>query len=56
MAWLGMMAFTTFVIFQAPGPKHSSTIGIAVALTPFCYIPFLFLSYIVGTSCRHILE
>ena len=47
-AWLGMMAFTVFLFLQTPGPKHSSTMGIAVALTPFCYIPFLFLPYIVG--------
>jgi hypothetical protein len=49
MAWLGMMGFTTFLVFQAPGPKYSSTIGIAVGMTPFFYIPFLLLPYIVGT-------
>ena len=49
MAWLGMMAFTTFLICQTPGPKMSSTMGIAVGLTPFCYIPFLFVPYTGGT-------
>lgn len=48
-AWLGMMGFTIFLILQTPGPKSSSTMGIAVAMTPFCYIPFLFLPYIAGT-------
>jgi hypothetical protein len=48
-AWLGMMAFTIFLIFQNPGPKHSSTMAIAVGLTPFFYIPVLFFSYILGT-------
>ena len=47
-AWLGMMAFTIFVISHPPSPHLSSTIGIAAALTPFCYIPFLFSSYVVG--------
>jgi hypothetical protein len=49
MAWLGMMGFTIFLVFQTPGPQHSSTMGIAVALTPFCYVPFLFVPYFVGT-------
>jgi hypothetical protein len=44
-----MMAFTVFLIFQTPGPKLSSTMGIAAGMTPFFYVPFLFLPYIVGT-------
>jgi len=48
MAWLSMMAFTVFLISQAPGPKISSTMGIAVVFTPFVYIPFLVLPYLVG--------
>jgi len=49
MAWLSMMAFTVFVVSQTPGPKISSTMGIAVVLSPFAYIPYLVLPYIVGT-------
>ncbi|NOY43429.1 MAG: hypothetical protein GXP26_16540 [Planctomycetes bacterium] len=48
MAWLSMMAFTVFLISQTPGPKISSTMGIAVGMTPIIYIPFLVLPYIGG--------
>lgn len=52
MAWLSMMAFTVFLIFQTPGPKLSSTMGIAALFTPFCYIPFLVLPYIIGVNWK----
>jgi len=48
MAWIGMMAFTVFIISHTPG-KMTSTMGIAMGLTPFCYIPSLFSFYIAGT-------
>ena len=48
-AWLCMMAFTVFLIFQTPGPRVTSTMGIAVGLTPFFYIPFLVLPYAAGS-------
>jgi uncharacterized membrane protein YhaH (DUF805 family) len=47
MAWVAMMASTVFIIFHIPG-KMTSTMGLAVAFTPFCYIPFLVVPYIVG--------
>lgn len=54
MAWLAMLAFTTFLICQPRG-RISSTIGIAVLFTPFCYIPFLLFPYalraIAGRLC-----
>jgi hypothetical protein len=48
-AWLSMMGFTIYVVSHTRSMHLSSTIGIAVVLTPFCYIPFLFLPYIAGT-------
>lgn len=49
IAWLCMMVFTAFLISQPPAPRMTSTMGIAAALTPFIYIPFLVLPYFVGT-------
>ncbi len=48
LAWLSMMAFTVFLISQTPGPRVTSTMGIAMVFTPFVYIPFLLLPYLVG--------
>ena len=48
LAWLSMMAFTVFLTSQSPGPKVTSTMGIAVGMTPLIYIPFLVFPYIVG--------
>jgi len=47
-AWLSMTAFTVFLISQTSGPEVTSTMGIAMAFTPFVYIPFLLLPYLVG--------
>lgn len=49
-AWLSMMGFTIFIIAQYRSPHLSSTIGIAVMLTPFCYLPFLFVPYAIGAT------
>lgn len=48
-AWLGMMGFTVYIILHYHSPHLSSTIGIAVMLTPFFYLPFLFVPYAVGS-------
>ena len=48
MAWLAMMAFTLFLVSHPPGSKTSSTMAIAVMLTPFFYIPWLLAGYTVG--------
>jgi len=50
VAWLSMMAFTLFLIFQTPGSDKSSTIGIAVALTPLFYFPLFIVPYVAGTT------
>jgi hypothetical protein len=42
------MAFTLFLVFQPPGPKISSTMAIAVILTPICYVPLLMFPYAFG--------
>jgi hypothetical protein len=47
-AWLAMMAFTAYLIGQTPGPKTSSTMAIALFMTPFCYLPFLVVAYPCG--------
>ncbi|MEN6365630.1 MAG: hypothetical protein ABFC88_02315 [Thermoguttaceae bacterium] len=47
MAWIGMMAFTIFIVSHTPG-RMTSTMGLAMAFTPVCYIPFLVVPYIVG--------
>jgi hypothetical protein len=49
MAWLAMIAFTLFVASQPPGPKVSSTMAIAVVMTPFFYVPLLLFPYAFGT-------
>ncbi len=49
LSWLSMMSFTLFLTNQAPGPASSSTMVIAVILTPLFYIPFLIGSYAIGT-------
>jgi hypothetical protein len=49
MAWVGMMAFTVFLTFQAPGPSRGAFIGLAMGVTDVCYVPFLVVPYIVGT-------
>ena len=48
-AWLGMMAFTISVICLTPYPRLPSTIGLAIMIAPFHYLPFLLLPYAVGT-------
>ena len=48
LAWAAMIAFTIWIAFQNPGPRGSSTLGIAVALTPFMYVPFLVFPYFLG--------
>lgn len=54
LAWLTMMAFTEFLINLTPGPQNSSTMGIAVMLTPFFYIPLLFVPYAIGAAAGQI--
>ena len=48
VAWLAMIALTTFIVWLPPGPKTSSTMAIAVLSTPLLYIPILAVSYPVG--------
>lgn len=48
LAWICMMALTVLLIFQPPGPKVSSTMGIAVGLTPIIYLPLLAVPYLLG--------
>ena len=48
LAWPCMMAFTTFIILQTPVPRMTSTMAIAVFLTPFLYIPLIVLPYFAG--------
>ncbi|MDZ7617468.1 MAG: hypothetical protein U1E05_10715 [Patescibacteria group bacterium] len=47
MAWISMMAFTVFIVSHTPG-RMTSTMGLAMAFTPVCYIPFLVVPYIIG--------
>jgi hypothetical protein len=47
-AWSSMMGFSVYIILHYRSSHLPSTTGIAVMLTPFCYIPFLVLPYIVG--------
>jgi hypothetical protein len=47
MAWVAMMAFTIFIISHPTG-HMTSTMGIAMSLGPFFYIPFLVVPYIIG--------
>jgi hypothetical protein len=54
LAWLSMMGFTLYLTSQAPGPETSSTMGIAVMLTPLFYLPLLILPYIVGAIAGRI--
>ena len=49
-AWLSMTGFTIFLTSQVPGPELSSTMGIAVMLTPFFYFPFLVVPYAIGSA------
>lgn len=50
LAWMCMMAFTGFLVSHPRGPDSSSTLAIAVFMTPFCYIPFLVLPYLIGSA------
>ncbi len=54
-AWVCMMALTVFIVMQPRGPDVTSTMGIAMGLTPVVYIPFLALPYIVGASIGSLL-
>ena len=52
MAWFSMMGFTYYLINQASGSdgsELSSTLGIAIVLTPFFYIFVLAVSYTIGS-------
>jgi hypothetical protein len=46
--WLGMTAFTVWIVSLPRGPEHSSTIGIAVALTPFLFAPIFPILFSLG--------
>jgi hypothetical protein len=48
ISWMAMMSFTSFLLSQEYAPPVSSTTGVAVVLTPFFYIPFLFVPYFTG--------
>ena len=52
LAWLSMMGFTLYLTSQAPGPETSSTMGIAVMLTPLFYFPILIGPYLVGAIAQ----
>ncbi len=56
LAWMCMMAFTMFIISHPRGPALSSTGGIAVFFTPFFYIPFLVVGYLVGAVSGRLYE
>ncbi len=48
ISWMAMMSFTGFLLSQNYVPPVSSTTGIAATLTPFFYLPFLFVPYFTG--------
>ena len=50
-AWLAMMGFSAYLILHAlttPAKIGPTGATLAVALTPFFYVPFLFVPYAVG--------
>ena len=58
-AWLAMMSFSTYLILHAlttPAKIGPTGATLAVALTPFFYIPFLFVPYAVGAIVGAFLE
>ncbi len=50
VAWVAMMAFTVFILVSHTPGRMTSTMGLAMAFTPVCYIPFLIVPYVVGAS------
>lgn len=47
-AWLSMVCFTFWLIFLEPGPRHSSTMGIAIMFTPLFFVAAALPGYMVG--------
>ena len=48
ISWMAMISFTGFLLSQDYVPPVSSTTGVAILLTPFFYLPFLFVPYFTG--------
>ncbi len=50
IAWCAMMAFTIFLVGQEPGDKLSSTMALAIGLTPFFYLPIMCIAYVIAIT------
>lgn len=48
MAWMGLAGYTVHVISQPSGPSSSSTMAVAVLISPFLYLPYLVVPYAIG--------
>lgn len=49
-AWLGMMTYSSSLVFRSYSEIGPTGATLAVVLTPFFYLPFLILPYAVGTA------
>ena len=48
LGWLGLAGFTLYLVSQPAGPKSSSTMAVAVLFSPFFYLPYLVVPYVIG--------
>lgn len=47
-SWISMVIFTFWLISLEPGPRHSSTMGIAILFTPMFFLASAIPGYMVG--------
>ena len=53
--WMAMTAFSMWIVSFPRGPESTSTMGIAVVLTPFLFLPIFPVLFLVGYSIAHLL-
>ena len=46
--WVAMSVFTLWILSLPRGPEHSSTMAIAVLLTPFMFMPIFPIPFLLG--------
>ena len=52
--WIAMTAFSFWIVSFPRGPQLTSTMGIAVVMTPFLFVPIFPVAFVAGYFVTHL--